>query len=201
MNKRHALLLEIVYEHLDTLENSKEEIVSDIIKLNTELKSNAPQFRQAVNKLLFESATIGAAIYISIKERVETGSLVIVENIFKDFFRRCVEGSRITIFIFSIFHKIPFIGKVLCFLLTRANEENGWIAKKGPRGAFISVDITKCGIYTFFEKLGIQELCKVFCILDDINAEYMKGVEFKREGTIANGNESCKFRYYKRVTP
>ncbi len=201
MNKSHKMLLEIVSGHLDTLENKKEDKITSIIKRNNELKTDAPRFKQFVNKAFFEHATIGAAIYISIKERMETGSLDIVNTIFEEFFRRSVEKSRSTLFVFSILHRIPFIGKMICFLLTRPNEEDGWIAKKGIPGALISVDFTQCGINTYFKKLGIQELCTVFCHGDDINAEYMTGLEFKREETLANGNEACKFRYYQREIP
>lgn len=200
MKNRNKILLKILSNHLDihSLDKKNEDLIGSIIKLNNELITDAPRFKQIVNKTFFENATMGAAIYISIKEHIKEGSLEIVNSIFDEFFRKSVEKSKITLFVFSIMHKIPFIGEIITFLLTRPNENGGWIAKKGLPGALISVDITSCGLNNYYKKLGIDELCIVFCNGDHINAEYMTGLEFKREETIALGNESCKFRYYKK---
>ncbi len=80
-NKIISEFYEVVSGHLDMLEDEKEAVITSIINLKSELMVNAPKFTQFFNKICFESAVIYAAIYISIKERIETGSLKIVNNV------------------------------------------------------------------------------------------------------------------------
>ena len=194
------MLLEITSRHLESsaLGDEREDVIERIMDLNEELKKDAPRLRQMVNKSLFANGTIGAAIYISIKERTETGALEMVNGIFSEFFRRTVEESITTRSFYSIIDKIPFIGNIMCFMMTRLNEDDGWIAERGGPGALISIDFKKCGIYSYLERIGIPELCQVYCNGDDINAGYMTGLKFVRDETLAKGDDSCRFRYYKR---
>ena len=200
MNKSHKMLLDITSRHLisSPLKDKENIIIEEIVNLNEELKKDAPVFKQTVNNAFFVNGTIGAAIYLTFKDRMETGAIDKVNDIFMEFFRKIVEESKITQSFYSIIHKIPFVGRIICCLMTRLKETEGWIAKRGEPGALISLDLTNCGIISYLEKLGIPELCQVYCNGDDINAGFMTGLEFRREETIAKGNDACKFRYYKR---
>ncbi len=52
--------------------------------------------------------------------------------------------------------------------------------------------ITRCPIYAYAEKLGVQELMPLFCELDAVMITLQHGV-LHREKTIASGGEYCDY--------
>ena len=52
--------------------------------------------------------------------------------------------------------------------------------------------ITRCPIYTYTKKLGVNELMPLFCELDEVMISLQHGV-LHRKGTIASGADCCDY--------
>jgi hypothetical protein len=60
-------------------------------------------------------------------------------------------------------------------------------------------DQVKCPIYNFFRDEDLVGLTKAYCDLDRLIADLVPDhIELKRERTLANGDSSCDFYYYKK---
>ncbi len=57
----------------------------------------------------------------------------------------------------------------------------------------------QCPYYEFFKKEGAVELTKAYCDIDRLVAGHVPdSVELRRERTLANGDSSCDFYYYRK---
>ena len=62
----------------------------------------------------------------------------------------------------------------------------------------ISVNFNSCIYHEIAKEQGCEEMCTIFCQNDDTAFEgYAPSIIFKREGTIAQGNEFCDFHFYR----
>ena len=63
----------------------------------------------------------------------------------------------------------------------------------------IGWDQLKCPIYDFFRDEGVVGLTKAYCDIDKLVANLVPNhIELKRERTLADGDSSCDFYYYKK---
>jgi hypothetical protein len=63
----------------------------------------------------------------------------------------------------------------------------------------IGWDQVKCPVYNFFRDEDNVELTKAYCNLDRLIADLVPDhIELRRERTLANGDSSCDFYYYKK---
>ena len=63
----------------------------------------------------------------------------------------------------------------------------------------IGWDQLKCPIYDFFRDEGVVGLTNAYCDIDRLVAKLVPNhVELKRERTLADGDSSCDFYYYKK---
>jgi hypothetical protein len=56
------------------------------------------------------------------------------------------------------------------------------------------VDYIECGIFKYYEKLGVERFAPICCLCDYPNFHRL-GIGFKRTQTIACGASSCDFRF------
>lgn len=60
-------------------------------------------------------------------------------------------------------------------------------------------DQKKCPVYEYFKKEGVVELTRAYCDMDKLAAAFVPDhIELKRDRTLANGDNSCDFYYYKK---
>ncbi len=83
--------------------------------------------------------------------------------------------------------------------INRADEPEGQKFEFLPPSGnlFYGVNVVRCGMVKFLAKMESPELTPFICRGDYHIQKYLpKGIEFKRTQVIAEGGESCDFRYY-----
>lgn len=102
----------------------------------------------------------------------------------------------------QIIGKLPF-GYILFKtfsrgVVSRQYPEIGWNIKwiKCDKNE-VHFDMTSCIYVEMTKKYNCPELCPLFCANDDVTlAGYQPSIIFKRENTIARGQEKCDFHFY-----
>lgn len=63
----------------------------------------------------------------------------------------------------------------------------------------IGWDQKKCPVYEYFKKEGVVELTRAYCDIDKLVAALVPDhIELKRDRTLAKGDNSCDFYYYRK---
>jgi hypothetical protein len=63
----------------------------------------------------------------------------------------------------------------------------------------IGWDQKKCPVYEYFKKEGVVELTRAYCDIDKLVAELVPNhIELKRDRSLAKGDNSCDFYYYRK---
>ncbi len=60
------------------------------------------------------------------------------------------------------------------------------------------VTITKCLWHTACQENGCEELCRLFCDVDDVTYGGLKKIGFTRTQTLGYGGESCDFHFFRK---
>lgn len=63
---------------------------------------------------------------------------------------------------------------------------------------FYDVTITKCLWHTACVENGCEELCKLFCDVDDVTYGGLKKIGFTRTKTLGYGGDCCDFHFFKK---
>lgn len=58
--------------------------------------------------------------------------------------------------------------------------------------------VKKCLWHTACVENGCEELCPLFCDVDDITYGGLKKIGFKRTKTLGYGGDRCDFHFYKK---
>ena len=81
----------------------------------------------------------------------------------------------------------------------RANEAAGWHYEYLPptNDLYYGVNVLRCGIVKYLAEQGAPELAPILCRGDLHIRRYLpKGIVFRRTQVIAEGADSCDFRYF-----
>lgn len=63
---------------------------------------------------------------------------------------------------------------------------------------FYDITITKCLWHTACAENGCEELCSLFCDVDDVTYGGLKKIGFSRTQTLGYGGSCCDFHFYKK---
>lgn len=63
---------------------------------------------------------------------------------------------------------------------------------------FYDVTITKCLWHTACVENGCEELCRLFCDVDDVTYGGLKKIGFTRTKTLGYGGDCCDFHFFKK---
>lgn len=63
---------------------------------------------------------------------------------------------------------------------------------------YFNVTMQKCLWYTACVENGCEELCPLFCNVDDVTYGGLKKLGFSRTKTLGYGNDCCDFHFYKK---
>lgn len=63
---------------------------------------------------------------------------------------------------------------------------------------YYNVTITKCLWHTACVENNCEELCKLFCDVDDVTYGGLKKIGFTRTKTLGYGGDSCDFHFFKK---
>ena len=193
--KRHK---DIIYKYL-----GKENCGSFIDKTLEYYKETAPtgyKYKKSFNRAGYTYAIISLSTYKVLQDigYDKKTNLDKFNKMWIDIGKRSMGNSAMIKLFYSGMSKNKFLKDFKVKGLTRLNEPHGWKAELVKNDAYMSYNIRQCGMFNWFSEQGYPELCKTFCEFDYITAEYMTGLTFKREKTLANGDEMCDFRYYKK---
>lgn len=64
---------------------------------------------------------------------------------------------------------------------------------------YFDVTITKCLWHTACVENGCEELCRLFCDVDDVTYGGLKKIGFTRTKTLGYGGDCCDFHFYKKL--
>jgi len=193
INSKH-IIVESVGEY--EFEVLKERTIDEFVKL----KKNAPVFRQSINRQNFYYAVFGLALYKTMTGSMNYDyekSLELLKGIINKTARNSIESSSTKKFFMARISKLHIITNLMKKQMISADESEGWIFRKADSNAFWSFDVCQCGLLDYLKANGCPEICKVFCDVDYIGAEYMTGLTFFRSKTLAEGDDVCNFRYMK----
>ena len=101
------------------------------------------------------------------------------------------------------FKKLPFAYGILRLfvkpIIKYGFPKEGWVVIwKENSSKRISFDMTSCLYYEELKRRDALELCHAFCKSDHIAYDPLSPkIEFKRSGTIAQGNKVCDFCFEK----
>ena len=74
--------------------------------------------------------------------------------------------------------------------LWESMQEHGW--------DYFNVTMRKCLWHTACVENGCEELCPLFCDVDDVTYGGLKKLGFSRTKTLGYGNDCCDFHFYKK---
>lgn len=60
------------------------------------------------------------------------------------------------------------------------------------------VTITKCLWHTACQENGCEELCRLFCDVDDVTYDGLKKIGFTRTQTLGYGGDCCDFHFFRK---
>ena len=63
---------------------------------------------------------------------------------------------------------------------------------------YYDVTITKCLWHTACKENGCEELCHLFCDVDDVTYGGLKKIGFTRTKTLGYGGDCCNFHFFKK---
>lgn len=63
---------------------------------------------------------------------------------------------------------------------------------------YFDVTIKKCLWHTACVKNGCEELCRLFCDVDDVTYGGLKKIGFTRTKTLGYGGDCCDFHFFKK---
>ncbi len=72
------------------------------------------------------------------------------------------------------------------------------ISTQRCREDFYDITITKCLWHTACVENGCEELCGLFCDVDDVTYGGLKKIGFSRTQTLGYGGNCCDFHFYKK---
>jgi hypothetical protein len=113
--------------------------------------------------------------------------------------------------------RVRDLTRIIAFFVRRSKDPfNLYLRLLGPKNEFlfpcppwekVEVELNngigwhqnKCPYYDLFKEEGVVELTKAYCEIDKRVAELVpNNIEFKRQGTLADGENYCDFYYYKK---
>lgn len=63
---------------------------------------------------------------------------------------------------------------------------------------YYDIMITKCLWHTACKENGCEELCRLFCDVDDVTYGGLKKIGFSRTKTLGYGGDSCDFHFFRK---
>ena len=73
-----------------------------------------------------------------------------------------------------------------------------WVSEQNCGKDYFDVTMKKCLWHTACVENGCEELCPLFCDVDDITYGGLKKIGFKRTKTLGYGGDCCDFHFYKK---
>ena len=95
--------------------------------------------------------------------------------------------------------KIPFFYTLYSKIFIKIMKTSDlWESTTNYEKNHFGADITKCLWHTACVENGCEELCPLFCDVDDVTYGGLKKMVFSRTKTLGYGGDCCDFRFYKK---
>lgn len=94
---------------------------------------------------------------------------------------------------------VPFFYKIYSSVfLNVVRNSDLWVSEQNCGKDYFDVTMKKCLWHTACVENGCEELCPLFCDVDDITYGGLKKNGFKRTKTLGYGGDCCDFHFYKK---
>lgn len=95
--------------------------------------------------------------------------------------------------------KVPFFYTLYSKIFIKIMKTSDlWESTTNYEKNHFGADITKCLWHTACVENGCEELCPLFCDVDDVTYGGLKKMGFSRTKTLGYGGDCCDFRFYKK---
>ncbi|MCB9756293.1 MAG: L-2-amino-thiazoline-4-carboxylic acid hydrolase [Myxococcales bacterium] len=162
------------------------------------LETQAPRFRQRINRGLFKLGLPALAIYRALQDDqglARDAALELVEEVLTTRYHAIFGRSPLRARIMSQAVRLPLVRRRMLHAIERLDEPDGFRMRRVESDDLMAFDVHECALVKYFAREGVPELGPLICKLDDLIAGYMDGVTLERGGTIAGGASRCDFRY------
>lgn len=94
---------------------------------------------------------------------------------------------------------IPFFYKIYSRVFLKVVRKSDlWVSEQNCGKDYFDVTMKKCLWHTACVENDCEELCPLFCDVDDITYGGLKKIGFKRTKTLGYGGDFCDFHFYKK---
>ena len=95
--------------------------------------------------------------------------------------------------------KIPGFYRIYSKIFLRVVKKTDlWESTQEHGKDYFNVTMHKCLWHTACKENGCEELCRLFCDVDNITYGNLKKIGFSRTKTLGYGNDCCDFHFYKK---
>jgi hypothetical protein len=159
--------------------------------------ASAPRFQQRGNRSLFYLGVPGLAIYRTLRDDFtmpQEPALELLGAMLERYMRKS-RGSFLARLLGPALFKLRFLRERMREDFSTLGEPEGFRTTPAKADALLAFDVHECALLKYFTTQGAPEVVPLFCRLDDVAMEYVKGVKLIRSGTLARGASRCDFRY------
>lgn len=94
---------------------------------------------------------------------------------------------------------VPFFYKIYSSIFLKVVRKSDlWVSEQNYGKDYFDVTMKKCLWHTACVENDCEELCPLFCDVDDITYGGLKKIGFKRTKTLGYGGDCCDFHFYKK---
>lgn len=190
--KQQNDIKKFLIEELD--EDSKNELFNKQERILKELIANIKDKSKNQRKTLIDTILPRIALYKAMKNEFDEEKVYgyiqkyMINVVAKEKHESTAKMEKIPGF-YSIYSKV-FLRVVKKTDLWESTQEKG--------KDYFNVTMHKCLWHTACKENGCEELCRLFCDVDNIAYGNLKKLGFSRTKTIGYGNDCCDFHFYKK---
>lgn len=165
------------------------------------LKPTAPHFNAQVSRGLFVLAVPLLALYQSLREDFDLEqmpALTLAEKMLRDMY--AIRFGPLTRGALNAMYHLRPVRRLLQAKMQNAHDdpEGFRFENIDEPTTLLAFDVHACPIASFAKMHGAAEVVPIICRVDDLIAEQLIGIEFRRSGTIGMGADRCDFRYVRK---
>lgn len=184
---KNYLISELGEEKANELFTKQEKVLKEII-------SNIKDKSKNQRETLINTILPRIALYKALKEELQEEKVYeymqkyMIDVVAKEKHESTAKMEKIPGF-YRIYSKI-FLRVVKKTDLWESTQEHG--------KNYFNVTMHKCLWHTACKENGCEELCRLFCDVDNITYGNLKKLGFSRTKTLGYGNDCCDFHFYKK---
>ena len=164
-----------------------------------ELERETPPMRKRMNRGFFALGVPVLALYQVLRAQgvAHDSALGEIEALLRAAYAVRLSSPAMRAFAGRMF-RLPIVRNAIAGAAERAREPGGFVMRRvesDDPNTLLALDVEHCPLAELFARHEVPELGPLICMIDDLMAAALPGVELERTGTIAGGASRCDFRY------